>query len=206
MLSVGITGGIGSGKSIAVKIFNALGVPGYNADERAKYLCQYAPAVKEQIVLSFGAEAYLSDGTYNTRRVANQVFQNPEKLKILNSIVHPAVGADFENWKAMQAKLGHNYVLKEAALLFEAGTFTAMDKMITITAPLPLRIERILKRDPQRTVEEIEQIIARQWPEEDKIKKSDFVIYNDGKSSLVEQILAIHGQLSVLTAKIEKTQ
>ena len=189
-LKIGVTGGIGAGKSIVCKIFNILGIPVYNADERAKVLMTQDRHVVESIKRNFGAESYLADGKLNRLFLANHVFKNENKLKIINAIVHPAVAIDFDNWsKNYENK---SYLIKEAALLVESGSYEFLDYLITVTAPIDIRIVRVLTRDNHRTKEDIEQIISKQLSDEEKISKSKFIITNDSYSLLIPEVLKIH--------------
>ncbi|MFC3416795.1 dephospho-CoA kinase [Algoriphagus hitonicola] len=191
---VGITGGIGSGKSTVARIFEILGIPIYSADDRAKFLMNDNQALKEKIQKNFGAESYTEQGTINREFLAKTVFSDPEKVKLINSIVHPAVGEDFENWANQQ---NSPYVLKEAALIFETGGEEKLDAVITISSPLKVRVNRILMRDAHRTLEQINQIIDQQLPDEVKNEKADFVIKNKDNALLIPQVLDIHQKLSL---------
>jgi len=192
VLRVGITGGIGSGKTVVAKIFEVLGIPVYNADERARWIQENNQDVIKDTKALFGEDAYLN-GKLNRTFISNQVFKDKEKLAQLNQIVHPKVGEDFERWAKERAS--YPYVLKEAALFFEAGSHKDMDLMITVVSPLDIRIKRIVKRDPQRTEEDIRSIISKQLPEEEKVKLSDFVIYNDEEHPLIPQVLNLDQML-----------
>lgn len=187
---IGITGGIGTGKSTVCLIFKALGVPVYDADSRAKYLMRSDPILVGQIKKYFGEECYLPDNQLNTIFLAQKVFQNQSQLDLLNSLVHPQVRQDMQNW-ALQFP-SKPYLLKEAALMYESDSHQDLDKIIVVSAPLSLRIERIRKRDPQRTEAEIEAIIAKQMPQEEKERRADFIIRNDGQDLLIPQILPLH--------------
>ena len=189
-LKIGVTGGIGAGKSIVCKIFKILGIPVYNADERAKVLMVQDKHVVESIKRNFGDEAYLADGKLNNIYLANHVFKNENKLKIINAIVHPAVTIDFDNW--LKNHENKSYVIKEAALLVESGSYEFLDYLITVTAPIDIRIARILTRDSHRTKENIEEIISKQLSDEEKISKSKFIITNDNHSLLIPEVLKIH--------------
>lgn len=192
VLKVGITGGIGSGKTVVTKIFEVLGIPVYNADERARWIQENDLQVIRDIKLLLGEEAY-SNGKLNRSFISQQVFQDKEKLAKLNQIVHPKVGEDFESWA--EDRSSHPYVLKEAALFFEAGSHKDMDRMITVISPFDLRVKRILARDPHRTEEDIKSIISKQLSDEEKVKRSDFVIYNDDEHMLIPQVLKLDQML-----------
>lgn len=187
---IGITGGIGSGKTVVARIFTALGIPVYNADDRAKALQEEDTDLKASIREAFGDKAYLADGRLNRSYLAEVVFRDPEKLKRINELVHPAVADDYRQW--VQQHAGAPYVLKEAALLYETGSYQALDRVIVVTAPESLRIDRVLQRDKHRTREAVEAIIAKQLPEQEKIDRADFVIVNDEKQLLIPQVLDIH--------------
>lgn len=195
-LKIGITGGIGVGKSVVARIIATLGIPVYDADTQAKYLMNNDPELIGQIKAQFGDEAYTMSGL-NTAYLSSRVFNNPEKLQLLNSLVHPQVGKDFSNW--YESVKDAPYIVKEAALLFEAGTHADLDKIIVVSAPLEIRINRVLKRDIHRTREQILAIIHKQMPDEEKIRRADFVVVNDGENLLIPQILPIHHQLLELT-------
>jgi dephospho-CoA kinase len=186
---IGITGGIGSGKSTVAKIFNILGIPIYSADDRAKWLMANDTDLKDQIISSFGKESYFEDGSLNRSYLASRVFNDEEKVSIINSLVHPAVKKDFEKWVLKQ---NSPYVLKEAALLFETGSYMDLDKVINVSAPLKIRINRIMLRDPQRSENQINDIINKQLPDEEKNLKADFVIKNSDNRLLIPQVMQIH--------------
>ncbi|MCO6478619.1 MAG: dephospho-CoA kinase [Phaeodactylibacter sp.] len=192
MLKVGITGGIGSGKTTACKVFETLGIPVYYADSQAKQLMVSDPRLVAGIKALFGPESYLRDGALNRPFIAQQVFSNDEKLKQLNALVHPAVAEDAERWHHAQENVP--YTLKEAALLFESGSYKQLDKLITVSAPEKLRIQRVMERDGV-SAEEVRARMKKQMPEEEKVKRSDFVIYNDGAHFLIRQVLDIHRAL-----------
>jgi dephospho-CoA kinase len=186
MKIIGITGGIGSGKSIVCKVFAAMGVPVYEADSRAKSLMNNDLYLKKSIQHLLGEKAYTPAGEYNRGWVASQVFNNPDLLQKLNAIVHPRVREDAETW--MQQHQKAPLVLYEAALMKAAGNGNHFDKVIVVTAPIALRIKRVQKRDG-RAEQEIRDIIARQISEEERLKIADFVIENDDIKPLLEQVL-----------------
>ncbi len=189
-LIIGITGGIGSGKSTVCKIFNALGVPIYDADSQAKSLMVNDNNLVSEIKISFGAQAYLPDSSLNRDYLAKTVFSNPEKLSLLNSLVHPAVARDFEAWilRNNDAK----YLLKEAALLIESGAYKQLDKLIHVIAPIDLRIKRIKNRDVFRSEKEILKIINNQLSDKERNNQADFIINNDESELLITQVLELH--------------
>ncbi len=191
MLKVGITGGIGSGKTLVCKLFETLGIPVYYADDRAKYLMTHNAELVAAIKASFGEEAYVN-GELNRAYLSEKVFNNPEALAQLNALVHPAVRKDTEQWQLQQAD--KPYTLREAALLFESGSYKALDKIIVVTAPKSLRIARVMKRDGF-TAEQVEARMKNQLPEEEKVAKADFIINNDEQHPLIEQVMALHQKL-----------
>lgn len=191
-LLVGITGGIGSGKSTVCKLFTLLGIPVYTADDRAKWLMSHEPQLKEKILTSFGTESYTSNGELNRGYLAETVFSNPEKVAALNALVHPAVGKDFADWVGQQ---NAPYLIKEAALLFETGAAKELDYVINVSSPLRVRMARVLLRDPQRTEEQVNQIINQQLPDEEKNELADFSIKNTDNKLLLPQVIALHEQL-----------
>ncbi|MDZ7897153.1 MAG: dephospho-CoA kinase [Arcicella sp.] len=188
MKLIGITGGIGSGKSIVCKVFAAMGVPIYEADSRAKYLMNNDLSLKKSIQNLLGEQAYIPTGEYNRVWVASQVFNNPELLKQLNTIVHPRVREDAENWIQKHSKAP--FLLYEAALMKAAGDGNNFNKVIVVKSPIDLRIKRVQRRD-NRSEQEIRDIIARQISDEERLKIADFVIENDEVQPLLEQILDI---------------
>ena len=196
MLRIGITGGIGSGKSIASRLFHALGVPVYDADTRARWLMENDGALRQELTAAFGPDTYDPAGRLNRPALAATVFGNPALLARLNALVHPHVGTDFERWATAQHKAGHAYVLKEAALLFEAGSYKQLDRIITVFAPLPVRQARVLRRDPHRSAADVQAIVAKQLSEEEKMQRADYVLTNDDVQPLLPQVLALHAVFS----------
>ncbi|WP_310396675.1 dephospho-CoA kinase [Hymenobacter sp.] len=192
MLRIGITGGIGSGKSIASRLFHALGVPTYDADSRARWLMENDAVLRQQLTAAFGPDTYDPAGRLNRPVLAGTVFQNPALLAQLNALVHPRVGIDFERWAAAQQHAGHPYVLKEAALLFEAGSYKQLDRIITVFAPVAVRQARLRRRDPHRSPADVEAIMAKQLGEEEKMRRADYVLTNDDALPLLPQVLALH--------------
>jgi dephospho-CoA kinase len=190
-LQIGITGGIGSGKSLVCRIFSCLGIPVYDADRRAKALMTTDGILISQIRKEFGDLSYDEEGNLNRAFLASTVFPNAEKLDRLNSLVHPRVGEDYNNWYKSAAAQAP-YVLKEAALLFESGSFTKLDKVIVVFAPVELRVKRVLTRDPHRTADQVRDIIKRQWPSEEIMKRADFIVTNDESELLIPQIISLH--------------
>lgn len=191
MLKVGITGGIGSGKTTVCRFFQALGVPVYHADDRAKFLMNHDEGLIARIRELLGPEAY-REGKLDRVYVADKVFRDPALLQQLNAIVHPAVFLD--SIAFFEANKDQPYVLYEAAILFESGNHKAMDKVILVYAPEELRIQRTMDRDGS-TRDAVLARMRQQLPEEEKRRLADLVIVNDGSQTLAEQVLTIHRQL-----------
>lgn len=191
MLKVGITGGIGSGKSSVCKIFEVLGVPVYYADDRAKALMTEDPDLVAGLIARFGADTY-QNGQLNRPYLAEKVFNDKEALAALNALVHPAVAKDALKWH--QQYQNAQYTIKEAALLFEAGSYKQLDQVIVVTAPKAIRIKRVMQRDGS-TQEQVEARMDNQWPEEKKIELADHIIVNDGEHELIDQVMKLHQQL-----------
>jgi dephospho-CoA kinase len=194
MLQVGITGGIGSGKTTVCQIFERMGVPVYYADVRAKELMETDKNLIVSIQNEFGKEVYDDEGNLNRKLLAEIVFGNEEKLLKLNSMVHPVVFKDNESWNQVLANKGYPYTLKEAALLVETGSYKTLDKLIVVTAPLQVRIARVMARDAA-TYEQVTARIKAQLPEEEKVKLANYVIDNNQIMDLVPQVTKIHVDL-----------
>lgn len=192
-LLIGVTGGIGSGKSTVCKIFETLGVPVYYADDRGKTLMTGDPELVEQIISEFGSESYTGSGELNRAYLAQMVFPNPEKLEKLNSFVHPSVANDFKQW--VYANQNKDYLLKEAALLYEIGSYKALDSTISVMASKDVRTQRVLLRDEQRTLAQVEQILERQTNDATRRKLADYKVDNGGAKLLIPQVLSIHDKI-----------
>lgn len=189
---IGITGGIGSGKSLIARVFSTLGIPVYEADDRAKELIKKDSVLKNQLLELLGPEAYLPSGEYNRAWVASQVFDKPDLLRQVNERVHPRVRKDGEEWAQKYAS--SPYLLYEAAIMKAAGDGNIFQKVIVVEAPLELRIQRVKQRD-QRTEEAIRTIIDRQATEEERQRIADYTIWNDEKTSVIEQVLKLDEEL-----------
>ena len=187
---VGITGGIGSGKSTVCKIFEVLGVPVYYADDRGKALLTEDEVLIQQVKKEFGNESYSSKGVLNRQYLAQEVFSNSSRLEKLNALVHPAVAEDFKDWVALNSK--SRYVLKEAALLYEIGPYKQLDATICVMASESIRKQRVLLRDQERTMEQIQQIMNKQTDDSTRKKLSDYIVKNDSKRLLIPQVNEIH--------------
>lgn len=191
MLRIGITGGIGSGKSVVSRLFAVLGVPVYDSDQRARWVMEHDEQLPRQLQAAFGADTYDAAGQLNRVFLARAVFGDPARLAQLNVLVHPRVGEDFAHWAAGQEAAGQPYTLKEAALLYESGAYRQLDRIITVAAPLALREARVLARDPHRTAADVRRIIGQQLSEEEKIARADYVVYNDDTQLLLPQVLRL---------------
>ncbi len=194
MLKIGITGGIGSGKTIICRLFQALGVPVYDADTRARGLMENDPTLRRQLAVTFGAAVFDDAGRLDRPRLAAAVFDNPSALAQLNGLVHPAVGHDFAAWAAARQADGSAYVLKEAALMFESESWRQLDQVIAVVAPVAVRQARLLHRDPHRSPQQVAAIMAQQLPDAEKMARAQHVLHNDGKQLLIPQVLALHQQ------------
>jgi dephospho-CoA kinase len=191
-LVVGITGGIGSGKTTVARIFEKLGVPIYIADEKARERTATDSRIKNYIRETYGAELFEDDGTLRRKALGEIVFPDKEKLQSLNEVIHPIVAEDFTQWLSEQSA---PYVLKEAAVLFESGTYKDCDYIILVVAPKELRIQRVIKRSGLSR-EEIESRMNHQWSDDDKIALSNFVIRNGDDDNLMSQVYEIHEDLT----------
>ncbi len=193
-LIVGITGGIGSGKTTAANVFEKLGVPIYIADEKARALTAENDQILSYIRKTYGDDVFDGEGNLNRKALGEAVFGNKEKLDELNNVIHPMVAQDFKSWVREQST---PYVLKEAAVLFESGTYTDCDYVILVVASRETRIQRVIKRSGLSR-EDIESRMHHQWSDEDKMALSDFVIYNDDENDLISQIYDIHEDIKRL--------
>jgi dephospho-CoA kinase len=193
-LKVGLTGGIGSGKSTVAKIFGLLGVPVYDADAASKRLYHTDPQLMASIKKHFGADVYNNE-ILDRNKLAALVFNNPSKLDLLNSLVHPPTIRDAREWMEVQVT---PYLVKEAALLFESGSVTGLDYVIGVTAPLHIRIKRVMDRDGV-TREAVLARMNRQIDENIKMKLCDFVLHNNEQELLITQVLRLHAQLLQLS-------
>jgi dephospho-CoA kinase len=190
MLKIGLTSGIGSGKTTVAKVFETLGIPVYYADDAAKELMNKNEVLKQQIIQHFGVQVY-ENNTLNRKYLAQQVFNNPTQLELLNSLVHPATIQAANNWFAQQTA---PYCIKEAALIFESGSQKDLDYVIGVYAPTALRIQRVMQRD-NITREEVQQRMDKQIKETIKMRLCDFVITNDEQQLVIPQVLALHEKL-----------
>ena len=202
MLKIGITGNIGSGKTTASKLFELIGIPVFYADEAAKSIMVTDELLIADIKQTFGDAAYLEDGTLNRKYIAGIVFNDEVQLSKLNALVHPAVFRTFDKW-VKQIPADVPYVLKEAAVLFESSSYKLCDKTIMVTAPLELRIKRVIKRD-NITREEVLNRETRQFTEEKKIQLADYVLKNDESELLIPQVLKLHQEFLSLSSKVNQ--
>ncbi len=185
IVKLGITGGIGAGKSMVCRVLEVLGVPVYYADDRAKWLMNHQPKLKQSIALLFGTKSY-REGVLDNRFIAERIFTNQDLIKQMNTLVHPAVKQDFKEWCVTQSK---KIVAKETALLFETGSYKELDQSWLVTCPIDKRIKRVKKRDPSRSDQEILGIIEKQWNDEEKLPLADIILANDEEQLLIPQVL-----------------
>ena len=193
-MRVGITGGIGSGKSMVAKVFEVLGIPVYYADDAAKRLMNEDEALQQQLIASFG-DAIYTNGLLNRKVLATLVFNDTKKLALLNSIVHPVTIKDGEAWMKKQVA---PYTIKEAALIFESGASKYLDKVIGVYAPAPLRLQRVMLRD-NLPEEAVKARMEKQMEEETKMGLCDYIINNNGQELVIPQVMKIHEILLALT-------
>jgi dephospho-CoA kinase len=190
-LSIGLTGGIGSGKSLVADFFRQLGIPVYTSDIEAKKLMQTDDFIRLSLIEVFGESVYLKSGDLNRAKLAEVIFSSDEALKKVNAIVHPQVRLHFQDWVLKQTEAP--YVIQESAILFDTGLYKNFDKIITVTADEAIRINRVVERD-SCTKESVLVRMSKQMSEQERIVKSDFVIYNNSEL-VIPQIIAIHNQL-----------
>ena len=195
MKIVGLTGGIGSGKTTVANFFRELNVPVYIADEEAKKLMNNSKVLIRKIKKLFGEKAY-KNNELNRPFIASKIFNNKTLLEEMNSIVHPKVGKHFKKWLAKQ---DYAYVIKEAAILLENGGYKDYDFIISVITDKEIRIKRLLKRDRDSTKQKIKAIMDNQWEDEERIKLSDFVIYNNELKNTKKQVLSIHKKILKLS-------
>ena len=198
MLKVGITGGIGVGKTVVARMFQLLGVPVYDSDARAKWVMRHDNVLKAELIDAYGPRAFTEQGELDRTYIASVVFNNPERLQQLNSLVHPHVRNDFTNW--IRQHSDKPYIMKEAALMYESEAWKQVDKMIAVYAPMEVRIKRLLLRDRHRTEADIKSIISKQLSEEEKMARADYIVTNDDQQMVIPQVLALHEQLLTIAA------
>jgi len=191
MIRVGLTGGIGSGKSLICTIIEKLGLPVYYADDEARRLMSKDPVLKNRIVDLFGENAYRG-GDLDRKYLAELVFGDEEKLAALNALVHPSVREDFKSWAGKQNEFP--YVVEEAAILFESGAHRELDSTVLVSAPIEVRISRVMERDGIDR-ESVLKRMSHQLREEEQLKLADYVIVNDGQQMLLPQVIELHNSL-----------
>jgi dephospho-CoA kinase len=195
MIKVGLTGGIGSGKTTVAKVFETLGIPVYYADDKAKYLMNSDEALKTSIIQNFGNDAY-KNGELDRKYLAAIVFNDKEKLELLNSLTHPITISDADEWMRQQTT---PYTIKEAALLFESGAAEQLDYIIGVYAPQHIRVQRVVQRD-NLPVEDVMKRISRQIDEEMKMKLCNFVITNNDQQLVIPQVLELDKKFREMSA------
>ena len=192
MLKIGITGGIGSGKTTVCKVFETLGIPVFYADVVAKQIMVVDPILISGVKEAFGPLSYLSDGGLNNKHIASIVFADPKELAKLNELVHPAVFRAFETWVA-DVNDDVPYILKEAALLFESGSYKMCDQNILVIAPHQLKLDRVIARDSV-TADQVTARMDKQFSDEQKLELADFVLHNNESKSVIAQVMELHKQ------------
>lgn len=190
---IGISGNIGSGKSYVCKIFNQLGISTFHSDEETKKL-YFLPDVKKEIIGRFGEEVYFSDGSLNKKLLSYHLFQNPEALKFIETLLYPKLNQVFDEWCEQQSS---EYVLFESAILFEKNFDKQFDKVIFVSAPENIRLQRAMERD-KCDEENVRSRMRLQWDEETKKSKSDYIINNDGAEDIMPQIVKINSEIQNL--------
>ena len=187
MIKVGITGGIGSGKTLIAGIFSFFGFPVFNADWEAKKIVDASPVVREKLISVFGPGIYLQNDVIDRKKLASIIFNDEYLLKQVNGIIHPVVHIAFDRWSELQTS---PFVLYEAAILFESGRYKSMDYNILVVASEEIRLKRVMQRD-SATMEEVQRRMANQWKDEQKIGLSNFIINNNEQELIIPQVLEI---------------
>lgn len=190
-LKIGITGGIGSGKSVICRVFKLLGAPVFEADHWAKKLVNTHPKIKNRLIDWYGPDIYSPNGTIDRKKLAAIIFTNSTEMQKVNGLIHPAVRQEFMTWAEEQ---DYPYVIHEAAILFESGFYKMMDYTILVTAPEDLRMERVIKRDGS-TIETVKERIRKQWDDGKKRELASLEIKNDNQNLIIPQIIKIDKQL-----------
>jgi len=185
---IGLTGGIGAGKTTVADVFKTLGIPVFNADEVAKGLMQTSPVIKEQLINTFGKQVYAANGILDKTYLAGIVFKDKYQLELLNAIVHPVTIQAAKDWAAKQSS---PYVIKEAALIFESAAADGLTAVIGVSAPLNLRIQRVMQRDACSKIE-VEQRMRHQISDSITLKLCDWVIQNNDQDLVLPQVLKVH--------------
>jgi dephospho-CoA kinase len=191
MIKVAVTGGIGSGKSVVCKIFEKIGIPVFNADSEAKKLMSTSSHIHDELISLFGSSIYQPNGDIHRKKMADLIFNDNFALQKVNEIIHPEVRKKFREWAEEQKS---PYIIQEAAIIFESGQSDSFDRIITVTAPIELKIERVMKRDLVAR-EKVLDRMKKQLPDEEKIAKSDFIIVNNDIEMIIPQIIEIHKKL-----------
>lgn len=190
-LKIGITGGIGSGKTTVCRIFKLMGIPVFEADVVAKQLLNYNTEIKNNLIHLFGSGIYMKDGAVNRKKLAGIIFNDDVQLAKINSLVHPAVRNEFQKWLKQQKS---SYVIHEAAILFESGFYKLMDYNIFVSAPEKERILRVVKRD-NITEQQVKDRLSKQWTDAERRKLADYEIVNDNKMPVIPEVIKIDKRL-----------
>lgn len=192
MKQIGITGGIGSGKSTICKIFKLLDVPVYEADAEAKELQNTHPEIRKGLIDLFGANIYLTNGKLDRKQLAQYIFSDSQLLEKVNQLVHPVVHAHYQHWLTVNSRAP--YIVYEAAILFESGFYNNMDEIILVTAPQAIRIARVIKRD-KTTEKDVKNRLNSQWSEDKKIQLANYIIENDNSSLIIPKVVELNKRL-----------
>lgn len=190
MLKIGLTGGIGSGKSTVARVFRVLNIPVYDSDREAKRLMNESADIRKALLKRFGEAVYQDDGNINKGFLAQEIFHNKAAMNYVNNTVHPVVQADFKLWANRLETAGYNYLIKEAAILFESQSHLDLDHTIMIFSPEEIRLQRVMNRDAVSR-DAVRQRMANQWPDEKKCRLADTIIYNDDTQLLIPQVLKL---------------
>jgi dephospho-CoA kinase len=191
MIRVGVTGGIGSGKTHICSIFFRMNIPVYNADTEAKKLADHDPEIKEEIISLLSRKVYTKTGL-NRPLLADMIFRDSGLLEKINAIIHPRVAVHFKKWGDEKSSVP--YIIQESAILFESNAYTIFDKIIVVFSPDEIRLRRLLQRE-NMTSERIQAIMSNQISEQEKIQRADYIVYNDEKQLVIPQVLNIHTKL-----------
>lgn len=198
MIKIGITGGIGSGKTTVCRVFEILGIPVFYSDTVAREIMTSDPVLVQEMTAAFGTESYVPAGSLNTKYIAGIVFNDTTALNRLNSIVHPAVFRAFDAW-LLKVPSHTPYVLKEAALLYESGSYKSCDRTVLVTAPQEIKLGRVMLRD-QFSREQVQARMDKQMNDEEKIKLADAILVNDGIHPVIPQVIGLHRQFLQIKA------
>ena len=192
MLKIGITGGMGAGKSVICDLFKVIGIPVFNSDITAKIIIKSDVEIKKQLIKYFSCDIYLSNGEINKPLFSDMIFNNKEAISFVNSIVHPAVHRSFNRW--IDNQKGNPYVLYESAIIYESSVNLMLDKVIVVSSPIEIRIKRVMERDSV-TLSKVEERIKNQWSQNRIVELADYLIVNDNIKLIIPQVLEVHNEI-----------